>query len=131
NEGLFGSRAVQVDRLCDEFLSGAALPGNQDSAVCGADDLNHLEEFLHHFALPDEIPHAVQFLELAPQVCVFFAEPPVLERGVHDELQLFHEIFGLEDVVERAHLERLNRMISAGECSEQDELPIETGLAKV
>src|SRR5438128_307307 len=65
--------------------------------------------------------------------CIFFLfpQPPVFERAVHHEFELFDEILRLEDVIERSHLERLNRSLRAGEGGQQDELAPEGGFAKL
>src|SRR5262249_34402244 len=49
----------------------------------------------------------------------------VLESLVDDELQLLHEIFRLQDVVEGAHFQRLDSGLGAGKSGEQDELVVE------
>ena len=46
----------------------------------------------------------MDFLELPPEVGILLPETPVLESADHDEPQLFHEVFGLQDVVVCAHL---------------------------
>ena len=73
----------------------------------------------------------MDFLELPAQVRVFFTKPAGLERAIHNELQLFDQVFRLDDVIERAHLQGLNGSLSAGECSEEDELPVEAGIAEL
>src|SRR5207237_9316469 len=74
---------------------------------------------------PDEIAHPVYFLELALQIGVFFSQAAVLESLVDDELQLLHEVLGLQDVVEGAHFQRLDGGLGAGKSSQQDELVVE------
>ena len=120
-----------MDGLRDELFSGAAFARNQHGAVRGAHDFDHLEELLHLLALSDEISHTVDFLELTLQVSVFFTQPPVLERVVHDEFQLFHEVFGFEDVIVGAHFQRLDRGFSTGKGGQQDELAVEAGAAEL
>ena len=73
----------------------------------------------------------MHFLELTLQVSVFFTQPPVLERVVDDELQLLHEVLGLEDVIVRAHFQRLDRRLGAGKGRQQDELAGEVGIAEL
>src|SRR5215831_13513750 len=125
HERFFRSRAVQVNRFCHEFFSRAAFTGDQYGAVRGADNFDHLEELLHLLALSDETAHAVNFFEFAAQICILFPKPAVLERAMHHESQLFHEVFRLQDVVEGTHFQRLNRGFGAGESRHQDELPVE------
>src|SRR5262245_31021441 len=119
-----------MDRFCDELLSSTALPGDQDGAVGRAHDLDHFEELLHLFALPNEVPHPVHFLEFAAQVGVLFAKPAVLQRAVNHQLQLFHEVLSLQDVIVCAHLESLNSRFRTGEGRQQDELTIEIRVSK-
>src|SRR5262249_9858447 len=123
NKRFLGARAVEVNRLGNKFFSRTALAGDQHSAARRAHDFDHLEEFLHLLALPDEISHPVDFLEFAPQVGVFFSEPSILERAVNDEFEFLNKIFSLEDVIESAHFQSLNCSFGARECSKQNELP--------
>src|SRR5262249_37414285 len=113
-----------------EFLTGSALSRNEHRAVGSAHDFDHLEELLHLLALPDEIAHSVDFLEFAAQVRVFFTQPAILERAVDNQLQLFHEVFGLQDVIEGSHLQSLYRRLGTGKRGKQDELAAERGFAK-
>src|SRR5262249_26468979 len=46
------------------------------------------------------------------------------------QLQLFHEVFGLQDVIESSHLESLDRRLGTGKRGQQNELAAEGGFAK-
>ena len=45
----------------------------------------------------------------------FLHAAAALESAVDDQLQLFDEILGFQDVIEGAHLQCLNRCFGAGE----------------
>ena len=92
-----------MDRFRNQLFSGSTFARDQHRAVGRTHDFDHLEELLHFLALPDEIAHPVHFPELALQIGVFFAQAATLESVEHDELQLFHEIFGFQDVIKGAH----------------------------
>src|SRR5437879_7959738 len=110
----------------NQLFPGAAFTGNENRAVCYADDLDHLEELLHFFALPDEIAHPVYFFELALQIGVFFTQAAGLKSLMNDELQLLHEIFSLQDVVECAHFQCLDGASATGATTQASNLFVET-----
>src|SRR5262245_10465854 len=97
-----------MDGLCYQFLSGAALACSEDRAVGRADHFNHLEEFLHLVALPDEVPHSMNLPEFAAKIRVLLTQAPAFESAENNELQLFDEILRFEDVIVGAHLQGLN-----------------------
>ena len=125
DECIVSPRAVQVNGLRDKFLSCSAFSGNQNRAVGSADNLDHLEQFLHRSALADQVAHTVDFLELATQVGVLLAQSAIFESVTDNDLEFFEIVLGLEDVVERAHLQRLNRGVRAGKRRQKNELPVE------
>src|SRR5438477_3164144 len=98
-----------MDRFCDQFLSRAAFAGKQDRAVGRTDHFDHLEQFLHLVALSDEVAHPMDLPELSAQIRVLFTKATALESAENHKFQLLDEILGFEDVIECAHLERLNR----------------------
>src|SRR5262249_24328018 len=79
----------------------------------------------------DQVPHSVNLLELPTQIRVLFAKAAVLESAVNHQVQLFHKILGLQDVVECSHLEGLNRGFRACEGGEKDELAAEACVAEL
>src|SRR6185369_3084052 len=78
-----------------------------------------------------EISHTVRFFELAPKVCVLFSQPSILQCAINDELELFDEVFCLQDVVECAHLQRLDCSLSAGKSCQEDKLTAEPAVAQL
>ncbi len=125
NKRRVGARAVDVDGLGDEFLSSSAFSGDQDGAVGSADNFDHLEELLHLLTLANQIAHPVNLAKLAAKVGVFFAEPAILQRAVDNQLQLFDEILGFDDVVECAHLQGLDGGLRTGKGRQQNEMAVE------
>ena len=97
----------------------------------GADDLDHLEELLHLLALADEVAHPVDFPKLAPQIDVLFTQPAAFERALNDQLQFLDEVFGFQNVIEGAHLQRLDRGFCGGESGQKDELSGKAAVAQV
>jgi hypothetical protein len=114
-----------VNGLRDKFLSCSAFPSDQNRAVGTADNLNHLEQFLHGNALSDEVADAVDFLELTTEVSVLLAQSAIFESVADNHLELFEVVLCFEDVVERAHLQSLNRGVCAGKRRQKNKLPVE------
>src|SRR5215831_17876471 len=49
---------------------------------------------------------------------------------MHHQLQFFHEVFGLQDVIKSSHLQSLNRSFGTGKRCKKDELTAECGFPK-
>ena len=61
---MFVSRAEGVDRVRDQFLSGAGLAHDQHGARCGRDLADHPEYFLYFRAFPDNAAERREHLPL-------------------------------------------------------------------
>ena len=110
-----------MDRLGDKLFARATLPGDEHGTAGFTDGLDHPEQVLHPLAPADEVSHPVLFLELSLQVGVLFPQALLFESPFDDVAQLLHEVVGLQDVVESAHLEGLDGRGRCGVCGEQDE----------
>ena len=127
HERLLNPGTVQVDRLRGEFFTRTALTGNQDRTIRIADDLDHAIQLLHFFAATDQAAHSVLLLELPFKVGVFLTQAPFFQRTDDDVLQLVHEVVGLQDVVERSHLEGLDRSVCGRVGGQQYEFARRSG----
>ena len=54
NKWLVAARTLMVQEIGDDFLAGAAFPGDDDAAVAAAHDLDEIEDRAHPRALPDD-----------------------------------------------------------------------------
>src|SRR2546425_7324036 len=68
-----------VDGLGDQFLAGPALSANQDRGPAGCDLSHQVEDFLHSFALADDVgkrseEHTSELQSLAYLVCRLLLE---------------------------------------------------------
>ena len=98
------------------------MPGlarHQNRAARLRHGLEQLEQLLHHLRLADDALEAVPLLELAAQVRVLGAQPPLLERRV-DDVQQFVELERLLDEVGRAALDRLDGVLHRAEPGDDD-----------
>jgi hypothetical protein len=130
NEDPVGPAAVVMDGAGDEFLAGSALPQDEDGGV----GRRHLGDQGKH--LPDRLADAEDVLEamppdgLPPEVGVLLLHPRHLERPVH-EVNDFHHLERLRDVVERAELHRLDGVFHRPVPRDQDHLAVQQGLLRV
>src|SRR5678815_1978250 len=114
-----------MNGLGNQFLSRPALSCDQHRAVGCADHFDHLEQFLHGRTLANQAAESMNLLELASQVSVLFAQPTVLESVANDDFQFLEIVLCLEDVIERAHLQGLDRGVCTRKGRQEDELAIE------
>src|SRR5262245_61289850 len=94
DEGGELAEAVEVQRLGDEFLAGAALAEDQNRAVGIRDALDHAEDGLHFRGAADDLTELIFFLELFTEVNVFGDGLVVREGALDGELELI-ELEGL------------------------------------
>ena len=95
-----------------QLLARAALARDQDGRVRGSDLLDQVEDFAHGPALADDVVEARGVPDRPLEQDVLLAEPPLFEPVGEDDLQLL-DLERLDDVVQGAHLEGLDRLLDA------------------
>ena len=120
DHGMIAAVAGGVNGAGDEFLAGAALAGDEDGGIGGADGFDGLEDALHGRALPDDVGGM-------RHVGDGFLEAGVLLQGVAMRHGLAHEVrdlVGIErlvDVVVGAVLERGDGGLDRGVAGHDDD----------
>ena len=79
NERFVGARGSGVNRLGDQFLTGAALAVDQHGGARRRHLRNQVEHGEHLFALADDVGEIVALLQRALQLDVLFAQPAALD----------------------------------------------------
>src|SRR6266852_861654 len=119
DEGTSPARALLMDGLRDQLLTGSALARDHHrrQPVCGlSDDLKQLD---HLSALADEALEAALASELRPELAVLVLKPLALE-GIGDRQLDLVELERLGDVVVGAQLHRLDRRFGRGEGGDHE-----------
>ncbi len=82
DEGPFGTRAVRVHRIGNQFLAGAVVAEHQDVGVAAGHRADQFVELEHLLALPHDRREAARRLELPAEMPVLDAEPHALGRAL-------------------------------------------------
>jgi len=114
--------AAVVEDAGDEFLARAALAVDENAAV----DIGHaegrFENLLHGARDPDDLVDKVAVRLVDPPQRLDLVLAPV--QGIADDLKEFPVVHGLHDVVESAHLDRLDDTVDGAEGRDDDHVQV-------
>ncbi len=123
NSLLCRERAAVVEDPGDEFLARPAFAVDEDAAVDVGDPEGRLEDLLHAARHPHD---------LVDEVAVGLVDPSkgfqivlAAVQGVADDLEEFPVVHGFHDVVEGAHLDRLDDAVDGAEGGDDDHVKVE------
>ena len=101
-----------MDRAGHQLLAGAALAGDHDRALVGADRLNHRVDVLHRRALADQLAKLLVRPDLAPQLADLLLQASGFEQLLDlDEQRVRVTRFG--QIVGRPALHGLDRALNS------------------
>src|SRR5208283_2596156 len=96
NERVLATRAVFVNGARDQFLSGAAFAGDQDTACLRSDVFDELKNGLHLRAGSDDVIEPRKAPNLPAQVTGFLLESQVLSHLLNRRPQFVEQAVALD-----------------------------------
>ena len=129
DERLAGAAGEAVDRARGDLLAAAGGPGDQHGRVGAGDAADDVEDLGHRLGAPDEVAEASGLLQLRPQCLDFGLQAAAVGEPVEDDLEL-RRAQGLEEIVERAGPQRLDRVVDRALAGDHDPFPVRLGLAR-
>src|SRR5882724_9044655 len=120
--------ALKVDGASRELLAGPRLAVDEDGRVVLCQDLDGLEDLVHHPIAADDVRERVAVGELVAEVVDLVEQAALLEDllGGKEDLLLLE---GLGDVVAGALLDRLDRALDARVAGDHDHVEVGPAIA--
>ena len=112
--------ALRVNRAREQLLAGARLALEQHGRARRRGRRDGLQHATDRRAVADDLPLVPELHHLAAQPLVLAAQAHDLERLIDRELELLRPD-GLRDVVDRAGLDRRDRVLDAAVAGQHDQ----------
>src|ERR1700730_3437888 len=105
----------------NQFLTGAALAGNEHTASLWSDGLDHVKNFAHFLALADDVVQACKTAKLAAQIPGFLLPFQAFGDFADGAAKLVDQFMILNDVAIRARINGGDGRFDGGNAGNEEE----------